>query len=529
MAEVEKKSYLLSAEGIDKISQEFSAALTEMEVDRKDVLRLRISLEEILESWLSFLENAPVTFLTGRRMGKQVVEIRIEGREIRSDEGLENLMFSSRLLAQAGLTLVRSYKRGENCLTVNPPARQKMGQMQKLLIAILSAVVLGLLQRVFPSDVQNGIRAVTDPLFTLILNLLRSISSPMIFLAICWGIFNIGDMTVMERIGKIVIVRFIALTFLTGTLTAVGVSWLFRTELAIENTAVGGFSEIYQIVLDIVPSDIISPFLDGNTLQIIFLGAAVGIALLILGDRVSATRAVIEQMNEVVQLLMEAIGGLISVFVFFSLFGLMGSDFDSEITGIVKALIIAFGGCTLISLVFMAVLSVRYKVAFRTLIRKLLPTFLIGITTASSAAAFATNMETCEKELGIPQNLSHFAVPLGQVIFKPAAAFGFSVVCLCMAENYGVAITLPWLVTMVIVVGLLAMAAPPIPGGALTCYTVMFTQLGIPVEAVALAVAINSLIDFVMTANNLTCLQVTAVAVSGRLGMLDVRCLRNKR
>lgn len=179
MAEVEKKSYLLSAEGIDKISQEFSAALTEMEVDRKDVLRLRISLEEILESWLSFLENAPVTFLTGRRMGKQVVEIRIEGREIRSDEGLENLMFSSRLLAQAGLTLVRSYKRGENCLTVNPPARQKMGQMQKLLIAILSAVVLGLLQRIFPSDVQNGIRAVTDPLFTLILNLLRSISSPM--------------------------------------------------------------------------------------------------------------------------------------------------------------------------------------------------------------------------------------------------------------------------------------------------------------------------------------------------------------
>ena len=226
---------------------------------------------------------------------------------------------------------------------------------------------------------------------------------------------------------------------------------------------------------------------------------------------------------------MEAIGGLIPVFVFFCLFGLMGSDFDSEITGIVKALIIAFGGCTLISLVFMAVLSVRYKVAFRTLIRKLLPTFLIGITTASSAAAFATNMETCEKELGIPQNLSHFAVPLGQVIFKPAAAFGFSVVCLCMAENYGVAITLPWLVTMVIVVGLLAMAAPPIPGGALTCYTVMFTQLGIPVEAVALAVAINSLIDFVMTANNLTCLQVTAVAVSGRLGMLDVRCLRNKR
>ena len=290
-----------------------------------------------------------------------------------------------------------------------------------------------------------------------------------------------------------------------------------------DGTSLSGFSEIYQIVLDIVPSNIVSPFLEGNTLQIIFLGATVGFALLVLGDRVSATRAIIEQMNEVVSLLMEAISSLIPVFVFFSLFSLMGSDFGSEMVGIFKALAITFVLCPVLSLVFIAVLSVRYKVGFGMLVRKLLPTFLIGVTTASSAAAFATNMETCEKKLGIPETISHFAVPLGQVIFKPGALIGFTVVCLCMAENYGVSITPAWIVTMVIVTSLLSMAAPPIPGGALTCYTVMFTQLSIPM--VAIAVAINSIIDFIMTANNLTCLQVEAVMASGGLNMLDKETL----
>lgn len=84
-----------------------------------------------------------------------------------------------------------------------------------------------------------------------------------------------------------------------------------------------------------------------------------------------------------------------------------------------------------------------------------------------------------------------------------------------------------WLLTMIVVTGLLSLAMPPIPGGALTCYTVMFTQLGIPGEALALAVAINSMIDFIATASNLTCLQVEVTTVAGQLEMLDAECLRN--
>lgn len=511
MLTLKKKGYRLSPETVDLLSQEFADSLTEAEADRKDILRLRLSLEEILEGWSSALPDAPVTFCAKKRLGRQRIEIRVEGKELQADDVLKNCLLSSRLLAQAGLTLTQSYQNGENCLTVEPPRKRKLGQMQKLLLAIVSA----------------GVRAVTDPLFTLILNLLRTISSPMIFLAICWSIFNIGDMTMMGRIGKKVIGRIAALSFLVSAGATVCLLWLFPLELSSDGAALSGFSTIYQIILDIVPSDIISPFLNGNTLQIIFLGAAVGIALLILGDRAAAVRTFIEQTNEVVQFLMEAIGDLIPLFVFFSLFALLGSDFGSELSGILKAIVITYALCPLMCLVFIGILAARRRVSFRLLVQKLLPTFLIGLTTASSSAAFATNLETCEKKLGIPPMLAHFAVPLEQVLYMPSVAVAFVATCLCMAENFGTAITPAWLLTMIVVTGLLSLAMPPIPGGALTCYTVMFTQLGIPGEALALAVAINSMIDFIATASNLTCLQVEVTTVAGQLGMLDTECLRD--
>ena len=507
-----KKGYRLSPETVDLLSQEFADSLTEAEADRKDILRLRLSLEEILESWSSALPGAPITFCAKKRLGRQRIEIRVEGKELQADDVLKNCLLSSRLLAQAGLTLTQSYQNGENCLTVEPPRKRKLGQMQKLLL---------------PASAQAGVRAVTDPLFTLILNLLRTISSPMIFLAICWGIFNIGDMTIMGKIGKKVIGRIAALSFLVSAGATVCLLWLFPLELSSGGAALSGFSTIYQIILDIVPSDIISPFLNGNTLQIIFLGAAVGIALLILGDRAAAVRTFIEQTNEVVQFLMEAIGDLIPLFIFFSLFALLGSDFGSELSGILKAIVITYALCPLMCLVFIGILAARRRVSFRLLVQKLLPTFLIGLTTASSSAAFATNLETCEKKLGIPPMLAHFAVPLEQVLYMPSVAVAFVATCLCMAENFGTAITPAWLLTMIVVTGLLSLAMPPIPGGALTCYTVMFTHLGIPGEALALAVAINSMIDFIATASNLTCLQVEVTTVAGQLGMLDTECLKN--
>ena len=144
-----------------------------------------------------------------------------------------------------------------------------------------------------------------------------------------------------------------------------------------------------------------------------------------------------------------------------------------------------------------------------------------SLSTASSSAALSTNLETCERKLGISGRIVHFAVPLGQVMFKTGGAVGFFVLALGLSEFYGVAMPLPWVVTGVLTAGLLAIAAPPVPGGSLTCYTVLLTQLGIPAEAVGLAVAGNVILDFFMTSCGISCLQSELILSANKLGMLD--------
>ena len=76
--------------------------------------------------------------------------------------------------------------------------------------------------------------------------------------------------------------------------------------------------------------------------------------------------------------------------------------------------------------------------------------------------------------------------------------------------------------------GLLAVAAPPVPGGSLTCYTVLLTQLGIPAAAIGLAVAGNTILDFFMTSCGIACLQSELMLSAGKLGMLDREVLRKE-
>ena len=158
-------------------------------------------------------------------------------------------------------------------------------------------------------------------------------------------------------------------------------------------------------------------------------------------------------------------------------------------------------------------------------VRLLLPCFLIGLTTASSAAALPANLELCEKKLGIPGKIANFAVPLGQVLFMPACVVEFMVLSLCMAGNYQIGITPVWLITALVAGTLLAIASPPVPGGSLTCFTVLFSQLGIPGTAVAAAVAVDSILDFIITAADISCLQIQLALTVEQMKMLDRDCL----
>lgn len=521
----QRREVPLDGAGIDTLSQLLADGLEQAGVNRKDIIRLRLAVEEILGLWKARAEKATVcTFRCGTRWGRMYLEITAPGSRIDPDEAAADMagrMLCANLLAQAGLSPVYSYQDGVNRLALYPSKPQKLSPLVQLLLAILGAAAVGALLLALPAPVGEAASGVVNPLFSALMGILQTLASPMIFLSVCWGIINIGDVHMLGRIGKVVLLRFLGAIFLLTGVTAACLVWLFRSGGGAASMGENAAAQIYSMILGIIPTNIITPFLEGNSLQIIFMAICAGLVLLVLGEKSSALRVLLGQVNGAVQFMMEIVSRYIALFVFVSLLSLMLSDAMSNLGGVVKGLLLGIAACVVWPLLYALWASLRLKVSFPMVLRKLLPTYLIALSTASSSAALSSNLETCERRLGISGRIVHFAVPLGQVMFKTGGAMGFLVLALGLAEFYGVAMSLSWVVTGVLTAGLLAIAAPPVPGGSLTCYTVLLAQLGIPDEAIGLAVAGNVLLDFFMTSCGISCLQSELMLSANKLGMLD--------
>ena len=115
------EKFTLSAETIDSVSAICVETLEAAGADKKDIIRIRLSLEEILGIWLDSLKDAPVHVDCGRKFGRDYLKISVEGPFMDAwEKDNEAYLITSRMLAQSGLSFSYAYKNGKNCLTCNP-------------------------------------------------------------------------------------------------------------------------------------------------------------------------------------------------------------------------------------------------------------------------------------------------------------------------------------------------------------------------------------------------------------------------
>ncbi len=526
--ENKEERYELTGAGIDAAGEAAYSFLTAAKVERKNALRVRLALEEALLRYRDEGTAEGFTLRCRRRFRAPRVELSLSGPSLDplAEQDEPNSGALTGMMAQMGLAPLWQYKDGTNRILFTPK-RKKRSLMGSLAAALVLAVVLGYLCRFLPEAARLALSdKLVSPLFDTFMGLLTAISGPMIFLSVTWGICCMGDVTSFGRIGKRMIAMFILLTVVLTTLSGAAILPFFPI-------AAGGGqafdpSELMDMVLDIVPSNFFTPFTEGNPLQIIFVAVLIGIALLLLGEKVSVAATFVEQSNYVVQLIMEAVSSLVPVFVFGSVFKMFLGDEFRLLARSYKIIPVIVLGTAVMMVCSLGMVCLRWKVGPMTVLKKTMPTFLIGLSTASSVAAFPTNQECCEKRLGIHEKITRFGIPLGQVIYMPGAAVLFLAAGLCMAEIYGVAITPAWLLTALFICVMLAIAAPPVPGSTLTCYTLLFTQLGMPMEAVAIMTALNVILEFLATASDLFCLQMVLTDLGGSLEMLDMDTLRSQ-
>ena len=109
---------------------------------------------------------------------------------------------------------------------------------------------------------------------------------------------------------------------------------------------------------------------------------------------------------------------------------------------------------------------------------------------------------------------------------KPVSAATFLLLAFFFADKYGLSCSTDWIVTAAIVSAAVAIATPPVPGGGAIAYSALLLPLGIPTEALTVALAIDIVIDFLVTAFQMSTLQLTLVNTTANLGLVDMEVLR---
>lgn len=289
------------------------------------------------------------------------------------------------------------------------------------------------------------------------------------------------------------------------------------------------FSQVLDLIYNIIPSNLFEPFVTGNSLQLIFISVMVGLAMLVLSSRVNGIFMLVEQFSSIVQAIMSGLSSMLPILIFVLFTGMISNGNLGAILSSWKMIAVIVLICVVYYVINILRIAITKKISPALLFKKAWPTLLIALTTASSAAAFSTNVRDANKKFGIDKKLVDFGIPLGQVLFMPGfipMLFGMSA---GFAEIYGIEITVPWAVIGCLTSLLVSFAIPPVPGGAMMGFTVMFTQLGIPMEVMGIALAINAIADFPCTTCNVSGWQLTLIDVADSLDMLDKETLHNSQ
>lgn len=525
-----KKNYSLTEQTCDETAELIAEFCDKVGTDNKDALRYRLSAEECLLYWMdNGLRDCRLNVQMGKFLRTPYIQIEAEGRALNpySEENEDYGTYTKSVLVSLGLDPEYSYLKGRNRVRYRIK-RKPLGQLTQLAIVIVSAAFIGLLGvYAFPESVRAAILAyLIDPLYNTFFNILGCIAGPMIFLSVAWGVYGIGDAATFGRIGKNMMLKYVGLVMLASVCSAA-----FFPVLGPSLSGGGGdggqYESISGLILGIFPSTIVEPFETGNTLQIIFIGIVIGIALLYLGRQTSSLARAIEQVNILVQFLMEIISRLVPFVIFLVIVNMIWSGSLSVVATVWKLLLVLAAAFPAAAALFTLYTAARHRVNPAVLVKKSIPTVLIAFTTASSAAAFGSNVSTCEKQFGIDQSLIRFGIPLGMVMHRPITAIYNTLLIFFFANRFGVSCSIGWICVAVFISAIVSIATPPIPGGGAIAYSVMFSQMGIPEAALAVALAIDLIMDFVITAMEMYVLPLALINISAGLGLIDEDTLRS--
>lgn len=365
-----------------------------------------------------------------------------------------------------------------------------------------------------------------QPLGTLFIRLIRMVVVPLVLATIIAGAAGISD---TAKLGRVAVKVLLVYAITTAIAVAIGLVFANFIQPGIGlNLSTEGLQmkavtspNLVDTLLDIVPINPMEALSKGSMLQIIFFAVIFGFALSGLGDR---GKPVLNFFN-IVGDVMIRMTSIVMRYAPIGVFGLISYTVAQHgiavLLPLFKLLLTSFFATAFLVIVILTpMVAIFAKTGPAKFFKGIFEPWLIAFTTCSSAAALPANLVAARK-LGASKAVSYFSIPLGNTINMNGTAVYMGVCTVFAAEVYGLPLTMADQATVVLMGVLAAVGTAGVPGAGLIMTTIVFTQVGIPLEAVALIAGIDRFLDMIRTSINVVGDVASALVVTNLEGDLN--------
>ena len=390
---------------------------------------------------------------------------------------------------------------------------KKLSFTQKILTAMLFGALLGIIlnnigiyNSLINQYLSNGLFEVIGKLFV---NSLKMLVVPLVFCSITVGITSLGNLSLMGRIGLKAIIIYLLTTAFAISLALICAIIInpgqgFEIDNALQFSAKEAPS-LSSVLISIVPSNPILAMAEGEMLQIILFAIILGIAITITGKNAESFKKGVTSLNEIMMSMVQ----IIMKFAPLGVFCLIAKTFASQGIDMIIPLASYFFTVTIVLLLhvlltYSAFLKFIGNVSPILFLKKMRTAVVFAFSTASSNATIPVTLNTVEKRLGVDKSVASFTVPLGATINMDGTAIMQGVATVFIASVYMVDLTIGDYLTVILTATLASIGTAGVPGVGLIMLTMVLTQVGLPVEGVALIIGIDRLLDMMRTAVNIT-------------------------
>jgi len=149
--------------------------------------------------------------------------------------------------------------------------------------------------------------------------------------------------------------------------------------------------------------------------------------------------------------------------------------------------------------------------------KAIMPAALNAFGTCSSSATIPLSKQCMEEEMGVSNQITSIAIPLGATVNMDAVSILMSFMIMFFANACGINVSVSLMIVILLANVLLSVGTPGIPGGAIASFAALATMAGLPAGILGVYISINTLCDMGATCVNVIGDLACCVALKGRL------------